>query len=829
MTYLGVNPERLTWLLRKGITEEELKRFFKERQKMLIMKREKLQNLPRNFNEALMHLVRFSDAAQAIFGDWLRHQESEELAHYQTNLLSYFRSMDSYSLELPDDETHKLARSGLLELYSVSPPADWIDFLRTETSPQKDALEETSEVNVELDAGATLTPEVAIAYAEWAVGVRSATDIPDRTLRDAAILAEAARSGDRTALAGLTIEDEAWNEISRVHSEVARRSSTSIRQGFIAKAPPLIVRDVDVDYLSLDVVCTPSRNVGTGPFFLDVLCFIGNSGAFSLSEDDLRNVVPDEGRVILHADAGLPVPIPGVAEAYRVEFFKTPRSIKVRVIDFGDKLFRVMYVPYASDQKDAIREWLRDRAQGFQGKMIVFVLADGLCIRPRGEGSSNLSAPGFTWTFDSWQSLIGMELTQAAYVSGPLPDPDAIYECPPVSVVARRFLKSLVDRKQTGLTKKQISDLSGLLNVADVSLTEESRRRISDSLATLASTDEFYEELVSEVMKSSAVQRDIELRKQQAVAELDDNLAKKRNSLEMLRKDIQIQDDRLTKLKEQTEGRIKDIRTSIRKAFDQAKEHEAEVLGQLALWQELLAPARKEHGSIEKIADSPGIAGQRLSVTHLLPGKERLTDILGSVGMTHEVANLYSTALSVARDLGLPVVLTGAGAQYLGARIGSTLAERKVCVVDIGVGLIDARVLDPVLVDDECDVVVLRTANLSDVGVYAPRLIDNIAETLCRPLASRSTRMFLLLEASGPAALPWPAEIDLLSFKIELSSNGEIPPIEADLWLRSLPSPLQRKLWSRIEHAAEVQSVEGNALGLMRSMLWRAPGAASGG
>jgi hypothetical protein len=715
----------------------------------------------------------------------------------------------------------KLSRCGLLELYAESPSAAWLEFLSEKIAPNHE-MNSTSDLTecAETESRGEIVPEIARAFAEWAVGIRTASLIPDSVLSTAAKLAEAARSGSRDELPLETISESVWHEIATVHRTAALRSTTQKRQGFTAVAPELTARDHNFNYLGLDVVCTLARNSGSGPYFLDVLCFTGSGVPFTLSDADLRAVIPEEGRVILHADSRLPAPNPGMAETYRVEYFRTQRAIKVRAIAAGAKLYQVMYVPHASDRKDQVRDWLKEHATVHQGRTI-FVLADGLSIKPRGE--SNISLPGFDWVFDSWQGLEGVELTRAAYVTSPLPRPDGLYECAPVSVIARRYLKSLVERKDARLTKQQLTDLSNLLGTTDVLLTEEHRRRIKENLSTLESTDIYYDELVAEAMKSPVVQRDIEQRKQLIAAQVDEELARKRRALENLRKETVAQAERLDKLKQQTEERTREIRNAIKKAFEHAREHEAELLGQLALWQELLAPARSINAAPTESRDAQAL-DRWISFSDLDPQSERIQDILASIGMETDSAEAYASAIAIVCHVGLPIVVAGSGALHVGTRLGRALAQRSVCVADVGVGVVESGALTPVLNDDKHDVLILRHANLSDVGTYGAELLEDIVATASQPPSSRPHRaIVLIVEASGAAALPWPTEIEQLGLRLDLSRRREQPMASDEEWLRALPSSLQRKIWKRIEQEAERRGAHQQVLDTLRTMLWECP------
>src|ERR1700689_1418855 len=103
MTYRGVDNERLEELITCGTTDEELRSFFKTKRSALIIARDK-QNMPSDTEEAIKRVVRFSDKAHEIFGEWLAKQPNNELDLPRTQLVPRFAAIDREGVEFGQSE-----------------------------------------------------------------------------------------------------------------------------------------------------------------------------------------------------------------------------------------------------------------------------------------------------------------------------------------------------------------------------------------------------------------------------------------------------------------------------------------------------------------------------------------------------------------------------------------------------------------------------------------------------------------------------------------------------------------------------------------------------
>ena len=138
----------------------------------------------------------------------------------------------------------------------------------------------------------------------------------------------------------------------------------------------------------------------------------------------------------------------------------------------------------------------------------------------------------------------------------------------------------------------------------------------------------------------------------------------------------------------------------------------------------------------------------------------------------------------------------------MGLRVARSLHSGPGVCIDIPVGLISGEQIDHCLVTKSPGVLLLRNANLSDICLYAPTLLDEIVTRVLDP-PSGERSVVILTAASGPAALPWAEEIEHLAVKFALSRMRSSARSDEDASEPEPASPLQRKAWLRIQLAGE--------------------------
>lgn len=798
-------------LLEHGLTVSELIDFFRTCQKRLLLAGySRAQRLPHSRTEAVRDILRFPDKAHRVLSDWLREQSREIATELVQQLVPRFHAIEREGVEFSDEDMYELCRCGLDNLYSDAPQQNWLDYLAEESPTDADG-ESNAPVPESGPPVNDLPEEVLLEWAKWAAGSGGLDRITDARLQLLAQVSEAARSRAQAREHVIAALRDKYPRVRALLSDGLGERPQEVPAGVQAQPPPTQPLEPARDYARLHVIATRPARAGSGPFRLDVEAFVDDKGLFILEDSDLRLALPNEGRVILHAEPGRGPPI-GEPLEYRIERFDTRLSIKIRVVEEVGAPIPIFYVPHPSTQPDLVREFILACAKDNRNRNGMFVTAEGLCLKARFEPLQRLTGVDFDWLFDSWWSVSAVEFRTGAYVAGPLPPASGQYDCAPLSTSARLYLRALADRKAIKATRGQIAEIVERLREEEDKHLPARRARIAGKLEELARSDAEYDELIEELMRSTVVREDIEVRKKAAVAEANEDLKKAQNRLEVLRRDKETIERRLNEVNADLSQRVRSMRTEIQRVFETAKANEAATLGELALWQ---AIAGKTESSVTERA--PASAPQ-LRRTDLPASGEAVADVLRLAGFPDHIAVQYAAAIELGSQSGLALVITGPGAFTIGTRIGQCLATETLMCLDVPVGLLSEESFVSSWTKANSAPVLIRNANLSDLTLYAPQLLEHITERVLKPTSS-GEHCIVITGTTGPAALPWPPEVTDFAAKLSLAHLDTSEGSEPESGESGRVSPLRRKLWSRLERAAEQKGVDGDIRSLLLKLL----------
>jgi hypothetical protein len=805
MSHRSVNPERLEFLLGHGLSDEEIKQFFRECKAQLIIANEKkAQTSPADREEATKRITRFAAKANVVLGVWLKKHVIVESEDLREQLAPRFSAIEREGVRFSSDEIAELCRCGLVALYDPNPPDDWIQFLMSEPPGEASNLEQNDLV-VTSDSQASKNAFRAaelVSLIQCARGEISEKDISNSDLRFIAQLYACARVGNRTVTIEWPSNLDDLAQLQAVLDSSIPTPMSEEKQGVRALAPPVRSFDSDCDYLQYLVVATRSKYSTNGPWFLDVEAFVGDDGVFTLEDADMRIAVPDEGRLILFPEAGI---TPGVGEplALRVEGLKrTSKPIKVGVKSSERVLIPIVYVPSRSDEPDAVREWISTYAKPRDIWSAIFVTSDGLCLKAGVEPLKRVLAKDFDWILESWSQMMAFEFSGGAYSVEPLPPSVRPYDCAPLAVSARRLLKSLAERNAVGITKTQLSNVLTHIREEDGTKTDARYLRIAGKLEKLEKASEDYDALIEEVMQAPSVIADIETRKQAAVTQLRVEADVERKILANLRRDKAVAQEALDRLKAETDQRVKDMRGAIQRAFETAKAKGAETLAEIALWQ-VISPDERPSKSVQ--FSSVEFANPQynpvVAATTMNCSAQSTADVLRNAGFPDPTCDLYAAALGVAVKVGVPIAVDGPGATSVGRHLVASMAKSPIQCFDVPIGILarDTGLFDrgPAVLEAP---LLFTNANLSDAALYAPQFLEAVAERFLKP-PKPAYEPLILIGASGQAGLPWPPEIDHLAIQINLShppaSREDVLQMNAD----PVCSPLKSKVRRRLETA----------------------------
>jgi len=830
MNFRGVDPDRMSMLLEYALTDAEFQAFFRSSQKRLILAGEhKIQRLPGNREEAIRTIVRFSEKAHGVLSEWLKNEAAEHPDHLFNQLAPRFLAIEHEGVVFDEDEMRELARCGLDNLYSDQPDENWLQFLASEPR-HTDSDEGPPAVSSGHEEESIEFSEPTLeALVAWARGESPLSAIEDPRVRLLAQIEEAARSGNANAelTGGLPPQFTRLRERLQTPRVVAPVSPP--QRGVQAAAPKIHTLDPDADYTSYQVVATRTGRFTGSTHFLEVEGFIDQRDVFTLSDPDLKVALPEEGRVILFPDVGI-TPTINRPMSYDIERFDNQRPIKVRALSHGRPLYEVVYVPHRSDEPESVREWILQTAKKGRALNPVFITNDGLCLKARVEPLSRVEAAEFDWLLDSWPSIVATEFRHGTFVLGPLAPSSTRYDCAPLAASARRLLRTLSERKAIKVSREQMNAIADYLRAEEADALKSARQsRILGSLATLSRRDEEYDQLVGELMGSPAVLQDIEARKQALIADAKLGVQKEQKQLADLRRQREVAEEQLEKLKAELDERVTDLRKAMRRAFESARNKEAETLANLGLWQVLSGHAAVTPTQTPPAAIPAAVPQPSCKVSELTSVTIDAADVFRSLGLPEELSRRAAAAMQMAAEQGLPIVFAGAGAAAVGMRAARSFNGAGGVCLDVPLGLTSGDELAHCFANSSPGVLLLRNANLSDLCLYAPVLLEQVVTAILDPPAGPK-RAVILTAASGPAALPWPAEIEQLAVHFDLSRLADAAPGEREG--ESEPAaPLQRKAWLRIQRAGEASEAAQAAAALVHALIHtdQAPQADGGG
>jgi hypothetical protein len=145
-------------------------------------------------------------------------------------------------------------------------------------------------------------------------------------------------------------------------------------------------------------------------------------------------------------------------------------------------------------------------------------------------------------------------------------------------------------------------------------------------------------------------------------------------------------------------------------------------------------------------------------------------DALNELYEVGDIQRRVDAAIRLAATLGLPVLVAGAGVFHLGTQLASSLCSQSYVVADVPIGLLEPSGPAGALSGSDVDAILIRNANLSDLGVYACDLLSLIFQRASDKRVISKSVAVIITAATGPAALPVPDEIGQLAVKIELAT-----------------------------------------------------------
>jgi hypothetical protein len=798
MSWHDIDAGRHRWLLRQALPNAELKEFFKDNFRRLLANREKLRNTPATEDVAVNAVLRFQEGGRHIFAEWLQKRFEPLTAEEASQIATKIRARETGDDD--GEDVIEMAQIGLQALYSDDPPLDWLALLKTPMRGQ--------ETDEPADAPASSIAEMVLSDDALESFFKRLFDEPPSAGASTLLDPVAA------ALAGIPMASRFWSNSLEFDRAVFPRTASyldatlerraAVREVGTAAKPLEVERELeDMDLLAGDVIAQCTRIIPRGPAFLDVVGFAIPGRAFTIPPGDFANAVPTEGKLILHPDAGIPMPQLGQLRSYRVEEMNTSNPIKVKAVELGDALFRVEHLPFQANDPDSIRETIKSWAANPSYYKVLFVTQDGLCIKPKSVERLTMDS-AFDEPFDAWPTLPSVMIGQSEFIVAPLPAPTSHYDCSTLTMMTRRMLRRAVEHK-VAINKSQIQAL--LEQLPEIELNEQRRARFARAITAIESQAAQNQEVIEQLLGLPKIAAEIERRKQTIIEESSKEARDQTAQLADLCKQRATVESALEELEGQKREMVKSTRAAVRKAFDGARKQELEAVEKFAILPAFYSEAR---------AALPD-AISSLSRRNLPKATVDLAAALVEFGILEATAVAFMEALSLAVDWGLPIVIEGGGASTIARRVAQFVAKAGCIEIDVPIGLVASKEFDEIVsTAADADVLLLHSANLSDLGCYAAAHLDNVVQSAFRAKAELPKRL-IMSGSSGVAGLPWPREVQDIGLKFNLDIandmqhlNDAAASIGTDEEAQRRLPPMRRRLIRKLAGKSEEGS--GNIL-----------------
>lgn len=820
MAFRGVDRDRLAYLLAQGTQEGELKRFFMEKQRQLLIgKARGVQNLPHGRAARIKAITeRLPSTCDEVLRDWFGRNITMVDPVDADSVVAEFQLYEVAGEAIPEDQAKRLARSALTHLFSDAPPIDLMAFLRSKVG--SDPSSDVPPVIEESDRSEDKPPVAVEERAAW---------VGDDVVNLIAALIENEEIGDLlddvhptlgTFVSGM-IDARSGNESaaklsaerlpvgSREHqvleraisrAGLARDRDKGKEGGLVIVVPGPYLGGFDADTDAILGYCTNSDQARA--VFIKPLAVMKDGSAQLLSQKDRVITFPESGDVISFSGVSRPrQPVRGEIGAWRVEEHDTEKRTRFHVEAEMERVYEVIDVPVHATDPDAVRAFIKSMRAGYRGSPLqpqLFVLRDGLIIGPKTEKVDLTRDESYESAFHAWPTLTALLIEGRTFVVGPLPYPSMAYDCSPLTSTVRQLIRD-AEKEGLQLTKAQRRDLLAAFQSQSTGVSELRMRRVTRDIDRIVADEEALSEIIPFLLR----QPEIEARVSEAVsAEARSRMA--------VRDQLQSEIQRLTEEKVTWESKLRDLGTQHRKmsgeamsvvksAFDKAMASGVETLANAKIFQTLAGEARSDRQREEPRAPAPFAQDRtvRFAISDAL-GKGDATGSIARYGIGKRYATAIAEVVEIARECGIAVCFKGGFARAITRAIAMATSSKRVAVADVGIGATDELAIQALVeVDADISAIVLLDANLSSIDLYGRSLVDHLVERATGGGAIASPAVLLSLSASS-MAVPLSRDLRRLSVTVDLDRERDADEGEAsEISVFSL-QPEQTELWGPI-------------------------------
>lgn len=825
MTYRDVDPIKYAFLLARGTHNGELKRFFSESQKLLLLKQAKVQNLPNGRdNRVKVISERLPRTTDEVVRRWFSMNLSSEDLLSAEQVVSDLSLYDEMGEPIPEDEEKRLARSALIHLFAEDPPAGLMEFLKRRPGDEAPEPSEppTEPVNASIGpSDGEVASLLSALIMEDEVAIDEALASLNQQTQTLVNALASVKSGEieraRSLAATLETHSKEFELVQRAIA-LARHKPGMVNSrapGLRVNVPKLLGGSEEVALL--DVIGVYSAQTDKVVFLKPIALVVG-SEVYRLRFEDRARLFPESGDVMSYKEPGRHLPRPGELARWIVEE-RDASSGKTHFhyVSEPSPVVEILNVPFQSSAPDEVRGHIKEMMAGKApvSPQPLFALADGVVILPP-RGADPRRDDAYDQTWQSWGSIDAWIIDGRQFAFGPPQLPSSHLDLSPLAAAFKKLIKNISDGQKLPFTRNQLRDLEQLIRSADTGNIALRSRRVAGAIDNLRLDAEAIDELVPLLVKREEIQARVDAivaaraeermrEKAGIVSEIES--ARSRNA-ELRREAKEIE----RSLRRQRS----EVESSVRETFSKAIREGVATIAQSELIK-FLAFSTQTHNPLDVSATKPEMHRPsapelEFSVTNDGLSREEGVAQLVRLGLGRRRADVLTILSDVVSRSGGCLLIRGIDARQY-ARVLGRIDSESCGFLEVPMGLISSSLVSNVMREaGGLRSIVVQNADLSPINVYATPIIDALVENSVGD--GGSPLKVILTCAGGEISLPSPLIINRVAVAVDTDQPWEhlertLEELDEDEI--SLMKPIAAKISSELRklEGAVRQSVEG--------------------
>jgi hypothetical protein len=836
VTYRDVDPVKYAFLLARGTHSGELKRFFSESQKLLLLKQARVQNLPNGRDNRVRVLSeKLPRATDEVVRRWFSANLSMEDLLPAKEVLADLSLYDEMGERIPEEQEKRLARSALIHLFEEEPPADLLEFLKRrpgsatphraapvddETSTRPEEVARSSNSESEFVEARASNNQFASLLSALIMGDEFAIDEAlaplSQQLQTLVNALASVKSGEveraRSLAATLDAQSKEFELIQRAIALARLKPGKvdAIVPGLRVNVPQLLDGSAEVGVL--DVIGVYSAHTDKVVFLKPIGLVIGQK-VFRLRLEDRARLFPESGDVMSYREPGRHLPRSGELARWIVEERDaTSGKTRFHYVKEASPVVEVLNVPFPSSAPDEVRGHIKVvmAARAVAGPHPLFSLADGVIIWPP-RGADPKRDDGYDQAWQSWGSLDAWLFEGRQFAFGVPQLPSSHLDLSPLETTFKKLIKNIGDEQKPPFTRNQLRDLGQLIRAQDAGDIAFRAKRVADAVDNIRFDAEAIQELLPMLVKREEIQARID---EMVSARVEERLKEKAGivaDIESAKSRHATLQREIKELERAVKKQRSDVESSVRETFAKAIREGVATLAQSELIK-FLASSNQASASTTQTdrQDLPSELDFYVS-SEVLTRAEGVAQLM-RLGLGKRRADVLVELLDVVSRSGGCLVLRGIDARQY-AKVLGRIDSASCGFLEVPMGLVSSSYVARAMKQaGGLRSIVVQNADLSPINVYGMPIIDAlVASAVSDGVPSYKV---VLTCAGGEMALSMPHLVSRIAVFVDMDKpwNQEERTLE-ELDESDIPlmKPIVDKLNSELAmlEGAVRRSVEG--------------------